>query len=221
MQLNWRNPHAAEVAGLVPMVLQKVPGGERSFDIFSLMLNQRIVFMHEDVHDGMASVICASLLYLEAENPDKDIMLYINSPGGVVTAGLAIYDTMNYIKPDVATICMGQAASMGAFLLSAGAKGKRMALPSARIMIHQPLGGAQGQATDIAIQAAEILRLKTFLTQTLADNAGKTYQEMHDLCERDHFMSAQQTLELGLIDRVVTRQEIDNSGQSFRGAVGH
>lgn len=222
MQLNWKNPYASEVAGLVPMVLQKVPGGERSFDIFSLMLNQRIIFMHEDVHDGMASVICASLLYLESENPDKDIFMYINSPGGVVTAGLAIYDTMNYIKPDVATVCMGQAASMGAFLLSAGAKGKRMALPSSRIMIHQPLGGAQGQATDIAIQAAEIGRLKTFLTQTLADNAGKSYEEMYALCERDHFMSAQQTLELGLIDRVVTRQELDDTPhQSFRGAVGH
>ena len=222
MQLNWKNPHAVEVAGLVPMVLQKVPGGERSFDIFSLMLNQRIIFMHEDVHDGMASVISASLLYLESEDPNKDIYMYINSPGGVVTAGLAIYDTMNYIKPDVVTVCMGQAASMGAFLLSAGAKGKRMALPSARIMIHQPLGGAQGQATDIQIQAQEILRLKTFLTQTLADNCNKTYQEMHDLCERDYFMSSQQALDLGLIDKVITRAEIDNSrGETFRGSVGH
>jgi ATP-dependent Clp protease protease subunit len=208
MQLNWKNPYAEEIAALVPMVLQKVPGGERSFDIFSLMLNQRIIFMHEDVHDGMSSVICASLLYLESENPKADISLYINSPGGVVTAGLAIYDTMNLIGPDVATTCMGQAASMGAFLLSAGAKGKRMALPSARIMIHQPLGGAQGQATDIQIQAQEILRLKQFLTQAMADHSGRTYEEMYDACERDNFMSAQQALEFGLIDKIVKKNEV-------------
>ena len=207
---------------LVPMVLKKEAGGERSFDIFSLMLNERIIFMHEDVNDSMASVMCASLLYLEQQDPNKDIYMYINSPGGAVTAGLAIYDTMQYIKPDIVTVCMGQAASMGAFLLSAGTKGKRYSLPSARIMIHQPLGGAQGQATDIQIQAKEILRLKKFLTQKLADNCGKPYEQLHDDCERDNFMSAQEAMEYGLIDRVLTREDLANEGgPSYGGRVSH
>ena len=206
---------------LVPMVLKKEPGGERSFDIFSLMLNERIIFMHEDVNDSMASVMCASLLYLEQQDPKKDIYMYINSPGGVVTAGLAIYDTMQYIKPDIVTVTMGQACSMGSFLLSAGAKGKRYSLPSSRIMIHQPSGGAQGQATNIEIQAKEILRLKTFLTQKLADHCGKTYQEVYDACERDNFMSAQEALEFGLIDKVISRDELDSSGPSYGGKVNH
>lgn len=190
---------------LVPMVVKRQNNSERSYDLFSLMLNERIVFMHEGVDDQMASVITASLLFLENEDPNKEINLYINSPGGVVTSGLAIYDTMNMIKPDVVTVCMGQAASMGAFLLSAGAKGKRIALPSARIMIHQPLGGAQGQATDIQIQAEEILRLKKFLTQKMADHCGKSYDEVYKACERDNFMSSEEALEFGLIDRIMEK----------------
>lgn len=192
---------------LVPMVVEQTRHGERSFDIYSRLLKERIVYLTGQVEDNMASLVCAQLLFLEADNPDKDIALYINSPGGVVTAGMAIYDTMRFIKPDVATICMGQAASMGAFLLAGGTKGKRFALPSSRIMIHQPSGGAQGQATDIKIQYEEIQRLKVSLTQELANNSGQTYEAMYAACERDNFMSSREAMEFGLIDRVIAKRE--------------
>ena len=192
---------------LVPMVDEQTRHGERSFDIYSRLLKERIVYLTGQVEDNMASLVCAQLLFLEADNPDKDIALYINSPGGVVTAGMAIYDTMRFIKPDVATICMGQAASMGAFLLAGGTKGKRFALPSSRIMIHQPSGGAQGQATDIKIQYEEIQRLKVSLTQELANNSGQTYEAMYAACERDNFMSSREAMEFGLIDRVIAKRE--------------
>lgn len=196
-----------ETAMLVPMVVEQTRHGERSFDIYSRLLKERIVYLTGQVEDNMASLVCAQLLFLEADNPDKDIALYINSPGGVVTAGMAIYDTMRFIKPDVATICMGQAASMGAFLLAGGTKGKRFALPSSRIMIHQPSGGAQGQATDIKIQYEEIQRLKVSLTQELANNSGQTYEAMYAACERDNFMSSREAMEFGLIDRVIAKRE--------------
>lgn len=194
---------------LVPMVVEQTAKGERSYDIYSRLLKERIIFLNGQVEDHMANLIVAQLLFLEAEDPEKDIYLYINSPGGVVTAGLAIYDTMNFIKPDVATLCTGQAASMGAFLLSAGAKGKRFALPNARIMIHQPLGGARGQATDIQIQAEEILRLKELLTRKLAEHSDQTYEKVAADTERDNFMSPQEAVEYGLIDKVLTtRSEV-------------
>lgn len=191
---------------LVPMVVEQTGRGERSYDIFSMMLKERIVFLNGPVEDGMANLICAQLLFLESQDPAKDIYLYINSPGGVITAGMAIYDTMQYIKPDVSTICMGQACSMGAFLLSSGAKGKRICLPNARVMIHQPSGGAQGQATDIAIQYREILKMKESLTKIMADNAGKPYEQVLADCERDYFMSAQETLAYGLVDTVMDKR---------------
>jgi len=194
-------------ANLVPMVVEQTRHGERAFDIYSRLLKERIIFLTGPVEDHMASLICAQMLFLEADNPDKDIALYIDSPGGVVTAGMAIYDTMRFIKPDVATICMGQAASMGAFLLAGGAKGKRFALPSARIMIHQPSGGAQGQATDIRIQYEEIERLKKSLTKELADNTGQSYETMYAACERDNFMSSAEAQSFGLIDRVISRRD--------------
>lgn len=194
---------------LVPMVMEQTSKGERSYDIYSRLLKERIIFLNGQVEDNMANLIVAQLLFLEAEDPEKDIYLYINSPGGVVTAGLAIYDTMNFIKPDVATLCTGQAASMGAFLLSAGAKGKRFALPHARIMIHQPLGGARGQATDIQIQAEEILRLKATLTRRMAEHSGQSYEKVLADTERDNFMSAEEAAEYGLIDKVLTsRSEV-------------
>ncbi|HHW7578843.1 ATP-dependent Clp endopeptidase proteolytic subunit ClpP [Mannheimia glucosida] len=194
---------------LVPMVVEQTSKGERSYDIYSRLLKERIIFLNGQVEDNMANLIVAQLLFLEAEDPEKDIYLYINSPGGVVTAGLAIYDTMNFIKPDVATLCTGQAASMGAFLLSAGAKGKRFALPHARIMIHQPLGGARGQATDIQIQAEEILRLKATLTRRMAEHSGQDYEKVLADTERDNFMSAEEAAEYGLIDKVLTsRSEV-------------
>ncbi|MDQ6537027.1 ATP-dependent Clp endopeptidase proteolytic subunit ClpP [Mannheimia haemolytica] len=194
---------------LVPMVVEQTSKGERSYDIYSRLLKERIIFLNGQVEDNMANLIVAQLLFLEAEDPEKDIYLYINSPGGVVTAGLAIYDTMNFIKPDVATLCTGQAASMGAFLLSAGAKGKRFALPHARIMIHQPLGGARGQATDIQIQAEEILRLKATLTRRMAEHSGQSYEKVLADTERDNFMSAEEATEYGLIDKVLTsRSEV-------------
>ena len=191
----------------VPVVIEQSSRGERSFDIFSRLLRERIVFLGTPVDDMVANLIVAQLLLLDSENPEKDIMLYINSPGGVITAGMAIYDTMNLIKADVSTICLGEAASMGAFLLSAGAKGKRMALPSARIMIHQPLGGAKGQATDIEIEAKEILRMKEMLTGILAENSGQDIEKVKADCERDHYLSAAEAVEYGLIDKVVTSQE--------------
>ncbi|AHG75024.1 ATP-dependent Clp protease proteolytic subunit [Mannheimia varigena USDA-ARS-USMARC-1296] len=194
---------------LVPMVVEQTSKGERSYDIYSRLLKERIIFLNGQVEDQMANLIVAQLLFLEAEDPEKDIYLYINSPGGVVTAGLAIYDTMNFIKPDVATLCTGQAASMGAFLLSAGAKGKRFALPHARIMIHQPLGGARGQATDIQIQAEEILRLKATLTRRMAEHSGQDYEKVLADTERDNFMSAEEAAKYGLIDKVLTsRSEV-------------
>jgi ATP-dependent Clp protease protease subunit len=187
----------------IPVVVEQTGRGERSYDIYSRLLKDRIVMLSGEVNDAVASTIVAQLLFLEAEDPEKDIYLYINSPGGVVTSGMSIFDTMNYIKPDVSTICIGQAASMGAFLLSAGEKGKRYSLPNSRIMIHQPLGGAQGQATDIAIQAEEILRLKKSLNEMLAKHTGQDIATIEADTERDNFMSAAQAAKYGLIDKVI------------------
>ena len=189
----------------VPFVIEKSGRGERSYDIYSRLLKDRIIMLSGPIDDAVASSIVAQLLFLEAEDPDKDIYLYINSPGGVITSGFSIYDTMNYIKPDIVTICIGQAASMGAFLLTCGAPGKRYALPSSRIMIHQPLGGAQGQATDIEIQAKEILRLKKYLNKIMAERTKKTVRTIEKDTERDFFMSADEAKEYGLIDEVLTR----------------
>ncbi len=188
---------------LVPYVVEQTSRGERSYDIFSRLLNDRIIFLSEEVNDVTASLVVAQLLYLEAQDPDKDIQFYINSPGGSVTAGMAIYDTMQYIKCDVSTICIGMAASMGAFLLSSGTKGKRIALPNAEIMIHQPLGGTQGQATDIEIHARRILDMKQRLTKILAENAGKDVETVARDCERDYFLTAEEAKEYGLIDKVI------------------
>ncbi len=190
---------------LVPYVVEQTSRGERSYDIFSRLLNDRIIFLSEEVNDTTASLIVAQLLYLEAQDPDKDIQFYINSPGGSVTAGMAIYDTMQYIKCDVATICVGMAASMGAFLLSAGTKGKRMALPNAEIMIHQPSAGTQGQITDMAIHLRRLETIKERLNRILAENTGKSVEVITDACERDNFMTSQEALEFGLIDRVLDR----------------
>ncbi len=195
------------IMSYVPTVIEASSRGEKSFDIFSRLLRERIIFLGTEIDDDVANSIIAQLLLLDSENPEKDIMMYINSPGGVITAGMAIYDTMNLIKADVATICLGQAASMGAFLLSSGAKGKRMALPSARIMIHQPLGGAQGQATDIEIEAKEILRMKDMLNGILAENSGQSIAKVKKDTERDNYLSAQQAMEYGLIDKVLSRNE--------------
>ena len=191
---------------LVPYVVEQTSRGERSYDIFSRLLNDRIVMLSEEVNDTTASLIVAQLLYLEAQDPDKDIQFYINSPGGSVTAGLAIYDTMQYTRPDVSTICVGMAASMGAFLLSSGAKGKRIALPNSEIMIHQPSGGSQGQCTDIQIQAEHILKIKNRLNAILAENTGKTVKKIAADCERDYFMSAEEAKEYGLIDKVIYKR---------------
>ena len=191
------------VLSYVPTVIEASSRGDKSFDIFSRLLRERIIFLGEEIDDEMANSIVAQLLVLDAENPEKDIMMYINSPGGVITAGMAIYDTMKHIRADVCTICLGEAASMGAFLLSGGTKGKRMALPSARIMIHQPLGGAKGQATDIEIEAKEILRMKKELNTLLAEHTGQTVEQIYKDTERDNYMSAQQAVEYGLIDKVI------------------
>lgn len=191
---------------LVPIVIEQTPRGERAYDIYSRLLKDRIILLGTPIDDHVANLIIAQLLFLEAEDPEKDIYMYINSPGGVVTAGLAIYDTMNYIKPDVVTICLGQAASMGAFLLSAGAKGKRYSLPNSRIMIHQPLGGFQGQATDIEIHAREILRLKKMLNEYLAKHTGQPLEKIEADTERDYFMSAYEAVEYGLIDKVIEKR---------------
>ena len=188
---------------LIPMVVEQSSRGERSYDIYSRLLEDRIIFLSGEIGDGMANTIVAQLIYLEAKDMNKDISLYINSPGGVITAGMAIYDTMQYIKCDVSTICMGMAASMGAFLLAAGAKGKRFALPNAEIMIHQPSGGAQGQATDIQIQAERILQMKKSLNTILAERTGQTYETIAKDTERDNFMTEQQAMEYGLIDKVI------------------
>ena len=192
---------------LVPTVIEQTGKGERAYDIFSRLLNDRIVFLSDEVNDATASLVVAQLLFLEAEDPDKDIYFYINSPGGSVTAGMAIYDTMNFIKCDVSTICIGMAASMGAFLLSSGAKGKRIALPNSEIMIHQPLGGARGQATDIKIQADLILRTRDNLNRILANNTGRSIEEIARDTERDNFMTANQALEYGLIDKVLSSRD--------------
>lgn len=189
---------------LVPYVIEQTSRGERSYDIYSRLLKDRIIFLGEEINDHVASVVVAQLLFLEAEDPDKDICIYINSPGGSVTAGMAIYDTMQYIKPDVSTICVGMAASMGAFLLSSGAKGKRMALPNAEIMIHQPLGGVRGQASDIKIHADWILKTKEKLNRIMAENSGQDYETVARDTDRDNFMSASEACEYGLIDRVIT-----------------
>ena len=189
---------------LVPMVIEQTSRGERSYDIYSRLLKERVIFLVGQVEDHMANLIVAQMLFLESENPDKDIHLYINSPGGSVTAGMAIYDTMRFIKPDVSTMCIGQAASMGSFLLSAGAKGKRFALPNSRVMIHQPLGGFQGQASDIAIHAKEIISIKEKLNNALAEHTGQPVARIEQDTDRDNFMSAQQACEYGLIDKVLT-----------------
>ncbi|MCK9492514.1 MAG: ATP-dependent Clp endopeptidase proteolytic subunit ClpP [Sulfurimonas sp.] len=191
----------------IPYVVEKTGRGERSYDIYSRLLKDRIIMLSGEVNDAVASSIVAQLLFLEAEDPEKDIYFYINSPGGVVTAGMAIYDTMNYIRSDVATICVGQAASMGAFLLSSGEKGKRYALPHARIMIHQPLGGAQGQATDIAIQAEEILRMKVELNAILAKNTGQSIKRVEKDTDRDNYMSSKEAKEYGMIDEVLVKND--------------
>lgn len=191
---------------LVPMVVEQTNRGERSYDIFSRLLNDRIVFLSDEVNDVTASLVVAQMLFLEAQDPDKDISFYINSPGGSVSAGMAIYDTMQFIKCDVSTICIGMAASMGAFLLSSGAKGKRIALPHSEIMIHQPLGGARGQATDIQIQAEQILRVKRTLNEILASNTGKPLEIIEKDTDRDNYMTAQEALEYGLIDKILTNR---------------
>ena len=191
----------------VPVVIEQTGKGERSYDIYSRLLKDRIIMLSGEVNDVVASSVVAQLLFLEADDPEKDIYFYINSPGGVVTAGMSMFDTMNYIKPDICTICIGQAASMGAFLLSAGAKGKRFALPNARIMIHQPSGGVQGQSTDIQIQAKEIQRLKDSLNELLSQHTGQTFSKVEADTERDNFMSAQEACDYGIIDKVITNHK--------------
>lgn len=198
---------------LVPYVIEQTSRGERSYDIYSRLLKDRIIFLGEEVNDTTASLVVAQMLFLEAEDPDKDIHFYINSPGGSISAGLAIYDTMRYIKCDVSTICIGMAASMGAFLLAGGTKGKRMALPNAEIMIHQPLGGAQGQATEIEIAAKHILATKEKMNRMLAENCGKTYEEIANDTERDNWKSAEEALEYGLIDKVITNHKNSNDSE--------
>ncbi|MGP3590206.1 ATP-dependent Clp endopeptidase proteolytic subunit ClpP [Vagococcus sp. WN89Y] len=191
---------------LVPMVIEQTSRGERSFDIYSRLLKERVIFLTGQVEDHMANLIVAQMLFLEAENPEKDIYLYINSPGGVITAGMSIYDTMQFIKPDVSTICMGQAASMGAFLLTAGAKGKRFCLPNSRVMIHQPLGGYQGQATDIEIHAREILKVKGRMNELMAHHTGQSLEQIERDTERDRFLAAQEAVDYGLVDSILTHR---------------
>ena len=198
----------------VPMVVEQSNRGERAYDIYSRLLKDRIIFLGGPIDDNVANVVVAQLLFLESEDPDKDIYLYINSPGGVVTAGLAIYDTMQYIKPDVSTICIGQAASMGSLLLTAGAKGKRFALPNSRIMIHQPLGGAQGQSTDIQIQAREIQRIRDVINDIIVNATGKTVEEVNEDTERDNFMTAEEAKAYGLVDEVIIRPKKSKKSES-------
>ncbi|WP_410016187.1 ATP-dependent Clp endopeptidase proteolytic subunit ClpP [Sodalis sp. C49] len=197
-------PHMA----LVPMVVEQTSRGERSYDIFSRLLKERIIFMTGQVEDHMANLIVAQMLFLEAENPEKDIYLYINSPGGVITAGMSIYDTMQFIKPDVSTFCMGQAASMGAFLLTAGAKGKRFCMPNSRVMIHQPLGGFQGQATDIEIHAREILKVKARMNELMAKHTGRSLESIEKDTERDRFLSAEEAVDYGLVDSILSKRDL-------------
>ena len=193
---------------LIPIVIEQSSRGERAYDIYSRLLKDRIIFMGEQVQDSMANTVIAQMLFLESEDPDKDINLYINSPGGSVTAGLAIYDTMQYIRPDIATICMGQATSMGALLLAAGAKGKRYALPHARVMIHQPLGGVQGQATDIDIQAKEIMKIKDLIHNILVKHTGQSFEKIRLDTERDYFMDAEEAMRYGIVDRIITERDM-------------
>lgn len=195
-----------QALGLVPMVVEQSGRGERAYDIYSRLLKERVIFLVGPVNDQMANLIVAQMLFLESENPDKDISLYINSPGGSVSAGLAIFDTMNFIKPDVSTLCTGLAASMGAFLLAAGAKGKRFSLPNSRVMIHQPSGGSQGMASDIEIQAKEILYLRERLARIMSENTGQSIEQIHRDTDRDRFMSAEEAVEYGMIDRVLTNR---------------
>ncbi|NVK11213.1 MAG: ATP-dependent Clp endopeptidase proteolytic subunit ClpP [Gammaproteobacteria bacterium] len=197
-----------QAIGLIPMVVEQSSRGERSYDIYSRLLKERVVFVVGPVEDHMANLIVAQLLFLESENPDKDIHLYINSPGGSVTAGMSIYDTMQFIKPDVSTICLGQACSMGAFLLNAGTKGKRFCLPNSRVMIHQPSGGAQGQASDIHIHAQEILKIRERLNQLMADHSGKPLEQIEKDTERDNFMSADEAKAYGLVDEVLEKRPV-------------
>lgn len=204
---NSNNALNAPSLNLVPMVIEQTPRGERSYDIYSRLLKERVIFIVGQIEDHMANLIVAQLLFLESENPDKDISIYINSPGGSVTAGLAIYDTMQFIKPDISTLCVGQAASMGAVLLAAGAKGKRYSLPHSRVMIHQPLGGYQGQATDIEIHTKEILKIREQLNQLLADHSGQSIDTIGMDTERDNFMSAETAAEYGLIDEVLSTRK--------------
>jgi ATP-dependent Clp protease protease subunit len=204
MEHGLMNPQAL---GLVPMVVEQSGRGERAYDIYSRLLKERVIFLVGPVTDDTANLVVAQLLFLEAENPDKDISLYINSPGGAVTAGMSIYDTMQFIKPDVSTLCMGQAASMGAFLLCAGAKGKRFALPNARVMIHQPLGGFQGQASDIAIHAREILSIREKLNRLMSEHTGQPIERIEKDTDRDNFLAAQEAADYGLIDKVLARRE--------------
>lgn len=206
MRIDLSHNTAPTSLGLVPMVVEQSARGERAFDIYSRLLKERVIFIVGPIEDHMANLIVAQLLFLESDNPDKDIHLYINSPGGSVTAGMAIYDTMRFIKPDVSTICVGQAASMGAFLLSAGTKGKRFALTHSRVMIHQPLGGFQGQASDIAIHAKEILKIKGQLNQLLADHTGQPIENIERDTDRDNFMAADEAQSYGLIDQVLTKR---------------
>ncbi len=196
----------AQALGLIPMVIETTGRGERAYDIYSRMLKERVVFMVGPVEDHMANLVVAQLLFLESENPDKDVHLYINSPGGAVNAGLAIYDTMQFIKPDVSTVCIGQAASMGALILAGGAKGKRFALPHARMMVHQPMGGFQGQATDIDIHAREILRVRERLNQILVKHTGRTLEQIRDDTDRDYFMEGAEAVKYGLIDNVIEKR---------------
>ena len=214
------DPNDTYMNNLVPMVVETTNRGERAYDIYSRLLKERIVFLTGGVDDGVASLICAQLLYLESENPTKDIAFYINSPGGIVTAGLAIYDTMRYIRPDVSTVCIGQAASMGSLLLCSGANGKRYSLPNARIMMHQPSGGAQGQATDIEIQAREILSLRKRLNQIYVEHTGQSMEVIEETVERDRFMSPEDALKFGIVDEVVSSRpskDDDDNGNDDNG----
>ena len=207
MSYSGERDNFAPQNALVPMVIEQTSRGERSFDIYSRLLKERVIFLTGQVEDHMANLIVAQMLFLEAENPEKDIYLYINSPGGVITAGMSIYDTMQFIKPDVSTICMGQAASMGAFLLTAGAKGKRFCLPNSRVMIHQPLGGYQGQATDIEIHAKEILKVKARMNELMAHHTGQSLEQIENDTERDRFLSAGEAVEYGLVDSILTHRK--------------
>ena len=210
-QPNAGHMHDVQSSGLVPMVVEQTSRGERAYDIYSRLLKERVIFLVGQVEDHMANLIVAQMLFLESENPDKDIHLYINSPGGSVTAGMSIYDTMQFIKPNVSTMCIGQAASMGAFLLAAGAEGKRFCLPNSRTMIHQPSGGAQGQATDIHIQSQEILKIKARLNDLMAKHTGQSVEKVTEDTERDNFMSADEAQEYGLVDKVIQRR-VDSKG---------